>query len=119
MSPNSVEVTLSVQPTEFTMAQRSSVVLTLTATNKGRRTVDPGLARARLLVDGRESKAWQLAVGNGRRAPEWSALPPGESVSMSWSALGPALFPRVGEFRLELALPTQVLPTIRVTADPD
>ncbi|GLZ79252.1 hypothetical protein Afil01_40590 [Actinorhabdospora filicis] len=110
----SVSVSLRAEPAELTMPERHTFRLSLDALNPGDRTVDPRLHRARLLVNGHESTAWSLAVGNGRRPPEWTALPPGERVTMTWSALAAALFPRPGTYDLVLTLDETETPAVRV-----
>lgn len=119
MVQDPITVALSVEPNDLPIRDRESVVVTLTATNHGRRTVDPRLREARLLVNGRESKAWQLAVGNGRRPASWAALPSGESISMSWSSLGPSLFPEPGDYQLTLSLRDQRLSPVEIRVRPD
>jgi hypothetical protein len=97
-----VDVALHVDPSELTVSQRRSFKISIAATNRADATVDPELHHVRLLVNGRQSKAWSLAIGNGKREPRWFALPPGETVSMTWSSLGESLLTGPGEFSLAL-----------------
>lgn len=110
----SVTVSLRAEPTALTMAERHTFRLTLDAVNTGETTIDPELHLARLLVNGEESTAWGLAVGNGRRPATWTALPPGEAVSMTWGALAESLFPRPGTYSLVLTLGERRAPVVRV-----
>ena len=102
MKKGAIKLLLSAEPRQFTMSERRIFKISLAATNQGGETVDPQLHRARLLVNGEESKAWSLAIGNGKREAKWFALPPGETVSMTWSSLGDSLFTRPGLFTLVL-----------------
>ena len=100
-----VTLALGAEPARLPAAERDRLALTLTATNDGDEVVDPELHRTALLVDGAPAIAFGLAVGNGRRDDRWFALPPGESVSMTWSSLGEAVLPaEPGEHELVLAL---------------
>jgi hypothetical protein len=97
-----IDVALRVEPVQLTVSERKNFKISIAATNRGDATVDPELHRAKLLVNGKESKAWSLAIGNGKRESKWFALPPGETVSMTWSSLGDSLLTGPGEFSLEL-----------------
>lgn len=99
-----IEVALDVDPPELTLAERGRFRISLSATNEGSETVDPELHLAQLLVNGTPSKAWSLAVGNGKRERKWFELPPGETTSMTWSTLGESLFREPGTFELVLRL---------------
>jgi hypothetical protein len=95
-----IEVALRAEPLQLTEMERKNFKITISATNRGGATVDPELHRAKLLVNGKESRAWSLAIGNGKRETKWFALPPGETVSMTWSSLGESLLAGPGEFSL-------------------
>jgi hypothetical protein len=43
------------------------------------------------------------AVGNGRREEKWYALPPGDTVEMTWSTLGERLLAGPGDYALVLS----------------
>jgi hypothetical protein len=103
MEEHAIGLELRAEPSQLTVPTRDRLRLSVTATNEGAEVVDPELYRAELRVNGERSRAFALAIGNGRRDPKWFALPPGESVSMTWSSLGESLFPGVGEFTLVLA----------------
>jgi hypothetical protein len=103
-STNAIKLQLDAEPLQLTLATRSAFKVSLTAANQGTEVVDPQLRRAELFVNGQRSFAWGLAIGNGRRPAMWYALPPGQSVTMTWSTLGESLFPGAGSYALELAL---------------
>lgn len=98
-----IQTRLSAEPTSLTKDTRDQLRLTLSATNVGTEVVDPELHRAELLVNGRRSRAFALAVGNGKRETKWYALPPGDTVSMTWSTLGERLLDEPGEYTLQLS----------------
>jgi len=104
MADTAIELQLRAEPARLTVATRNRLQLSVTATNVGTEVIDPELHRAELRVNGKPSSAFGLAIGNGKRDPSWFALPPGESVSMTWSSLGDALFTDAGEYTLQLAL---------------
>lgn len=58
--------------------------------------------------------AWNLAIGNGKREAKWFALPPGESVSMTWSSLGRSLLTGPGTFTFTLRFKEMKLVPIKV-----
>jgi hypothetical protein len=90
-------------PTQLTMAERSKFMVGLEVENRGTEVVEPQLSQCQLLVNGKSSLSWGLAIGNGTRAPEWYKLPPGKHVTMSWP-LGEALFETPGDYHLVLQL---------------
>ena len=106
---------LGVEPTDLELDGRDRLQLTVTALNAGAETVDPDLRRTDLLVDGEPSMAFAETIANGRRAEKWYALAPGDTVSMTWGGLGPALLPGPGDYVLELALDGQRSEPVTVT----
>jgi len=114
MQNGTIKLDLRVEPQQLTLPEREHFKISLAATNEGDESVDPRLHRAKLFVNGKESKAWSLAISNGKREEKWSMLPPGETVSMTWSALGESLLTGPGVFTLELQLDTMQLAPIEV-----
>lgn len=104
MGTEAVDVRLLAEPHALSMSTRDDFQVGIAATNRGTATIDPALDRARLLVNGKDFLAWSDAIGNGLREANWFELPPGETVSMSWSAMGELLFPTPGEYTLKLSL---------------
>jgi hypothetical protein len=98
-----IQTSLRAEPTSLTVDTRDQLRVTLSATNVGTEIVDPELHRAQLLVNGQRSQAFAFAVGNGRREAKWYALPPGDTVEMTWSTLGERLFDGPGEYSLVLS----------------
>jgi hypothetical protein len=109
---------LSVEPDTVPLDGRDRLRLTLSATNAGTEIVDPELHRAQLEINGRRSRAFSLAVGNGRREPKWYSLPPGDTVSMTWPTLGERLFDEPGEYTLVLSLQGREADAVTVTVSP-
>ena len=114
----SILLALRAEPASLTTATRDQLKLTLSARNVGMAIVDPELNRAQLTVNGRRSKAFALAVGNGRREDKWFALPPGDEVSMTWSTLGERLLSEPGEYTLALSLDERQAEPVTVTVAP-
>jgi hypothetical protein len=109
-----IDVELRAEPVELTVSERGHFTVSIAATNRGDAAVDPELHRTKLLVNGTESKAWSLAIGNGQREAKWFALPPRETVSMSWSSLGESLLTGPGEFLLTLVYDDKASAPVRV-----
>lgn len=101
----------------LTMSQRASFRLTVAVTNRGRGTADPGRDVLRFRVNGQDSMALDMAFGNGLRSTEWSRLPPGRRVTDARD-MGETIFPRPGEYTLELVAGEQVVATLRVRVRP-
>lgn len=102
MQTTTVALELGVKPLQFSMSERDWIKISITATNQGSEVVDPELHRTRLYINGKDSLIWNEAIGNGKREPKWFALPPGETVSLSWSTMGKSLFPAPGKYKLVL-----------------
>ncbi len=102
MKAEMIKLELTAEPLQLTMSERKNFKISIAATNQGDEVIDPELHRAQLFVNGKWSKVWSLAIGNGRREEKWFALPPGGTVSMTWSSLGESLFPNLGAFTLVL-----------------
>jgi len=103
-SPLSIKLLAS--PTTISMADRAAFSIGLEVHNRGASKVDPELTNCTLSVNGKESMAWNMAVGNGAREPSWVDLAPGKTVTMSWP-LGGELFGKPGRYHLVLALGDQ------------
>jgi hypothetical protein len=113
-STGSIELALRAEPQQLTMSERKHFQIALSATNESGEIIDPQLHEARLFVNGKESKAWNLAIGNGKREAKWFVLPPGETVSMTWSSLGESLLTGPGAFTLVLRFKEMQLAPIQV-----
>jgi hypothetical protein len=113
-----IEVELLASPRELPMGGRDAFEVGVAATNRGTATVDPGLAGARLLVDGQDFLPFGDAVGNGFREADWFALPPEQSVSMTWKEMGELLFPSPGEYTLQIRLDDAESAPVVVRIDP-
>ena len=109
-----IDIELSAAPLQLLLLEREHFKITLSATNHGDSVVDPQLQLAELYVNDVPSKPWSLAIGNGKRAIQWTALPAGETISMTWSALGESLFPEPGEYSLVLKHKNTILQPIKV-----
>jgi len=104
MSRDAIHLELLAEPRSFSMAERDRFKVGIVASNRGTVVIDPELHRARLLINGQDSLIWSDAISNGQREGKWFALPPGEKVSMDWTALGQWLFPGPGVYTLKLRL---------------
>ncbi|TFG45161.1 MAG: hypothetical protein E4H31_03085 [Dehalococcoidia bacterium] len=114
MKTEKIKAKLTVEPLQFTMEERKKLKITIAATNLQDDVIDPELYRARLFINDRDSLIWADTISNGLRETKWFALPPGETVFMTWSSLGEFLFPSPGEFILVLRLGDMELAPIQV-----
>lgn len=114
MKTEKVDLKLTAEPLQLTMPERKNFKISIMAINRGDETIDPELHRAELFVNGKWSKIWSLAIGNGKREAKWSALPPGETASMTWSHIGESLFPNPGKYELVLRYFDRELEPIQV-----
>ena len=100
-------IRLLAAPTRLAMAERAAFSVGIEVTNRGVATIDPKLStECQLAVNGAESMAWNLAIGNGAREKTWYALPPGATIAMSWP-LGNDLFTAPGRYHLVITLAGQ------------
>lgn len=102
MNENLIQLELTADPLQLSMPKRKDFKITIKATNQGNEIIDPQLHEAELFVNNQRSVVWSLAISNGRREAKWSALPPRETVSMTWSSMGVSLFPSPGDYTLIL-----------------
>ncbi len=109
-----IEVQLTADPVNFPISDIETFQISISATNQGADIIDPELYRARLSINGQDSLMWSDTISNGRREEKWFSLPPGETVSMSWSSIGQFLFPAPGEYTLELHYGNQVLSPVQI-----
>lgn len=96
---SSLKLELSVNHPELSMSELSQLRISVSASNQGKRTIDPGLDNADLLVNAVPSLPFKEAIGNGIREPVWNALPPGQTLTREWP-LGEALFAAPGKYIL-------------------
>ncbi len=102
MQKETIKLELSAKPLQIKMSERRDFKISIIATNQGDKIIDPQISRAKLFVNDKRSIVWSLAISNGKREAKWFALPPDETVSMTWSAMGESLFPKPGIFTLVL-----------------
>ncbi len=119
MQEDPIQIEIRVEPSRLALSERSHFRITLLATNRGTQPVDPELRLVDLLVDGRRSEEWSLAVGNGRREDRWYSLPAGETVSMTWSSLGESLLAGPGDHTLVPRLHGKLGQPVRVHVTPE
>jgi hypothetical protein len=94
-----VAVRLELSTTPDRIGPGEELTIALAAVNEGSETVDPGVRVSQLLIDGRPSMTWSMAIGNGLGDAREHALPPGERVQAS-RRFGSALFGSPGEHEL-------------------
>ncbi len=109
-----INLKLTAEPLRLTLAERQNFKVSIAATNQGDEVINPELYTARLFINGSESMVWSLAILNGPREEKWLALPPGETVSMTWPSMGESLFPDPGSFVLVLRFSDLELAPIQV-----
>lgn len=114
MKKEAINLEFKAEPLKLAMSERKNFKMSIAATNRGGEVIDPELHRAKLFVNGKESKAWSLAIGNGKREAKWSALPPGETVSLTWSSMGESILTGSGTFTLVLSFNETELAPVRV-----
>jgi hypothetical protein len=114
MNTDQIQLKLIVAPTKFSLAERQQFKIGIEATNQGTQVIDPKLYRVQLFINGEESMIWNETIGNGRREAKWYALPPHETVSMTWSSMGTQLFPSAGDYSLVLQLGNTTLEPITI-----
>lgn len=85
------------------MTDLATFSIGLEVINRGSKNIDPALTNTVLTVNGKESMAWNMAIGNGARESTWFDLPPNKPIGMSWP-LGDDLFKAPGTYHLVLAL---------------
>lgn len=119
MKQEKLTLTLLAPDAEFVFSLRSKFTIAISVTNEDDKIIDPELHLTNLMVNGKESVAWMEAISNGHRSANWFSLPPGQSVSISWSTLGQQLFPSPGEYILQIQLRAIKSPAVKVTVLPD
>jgi RNA polymerase sigma factor (sigma-70 family) len=93
-----LRATIAVNREVFHQGKIKELQLTFGVTNNGDKVIDPQIAAAKILVNGKALADSGLILGNGPRDARATALPPGESVAFSY-ALGD-YFTRPGRYRV-------------------
>jgi hypothetical protein len=92
---------INISPLEFRLADVGKTTITVDVTNTSYRTINPEYTQFQLLVNDTLSFIFMLS-GNRIQAGEWFSLPPKQHVSENLSSIADGLFPRVGEYKLQL-----------------
>lgn len=118
LNTEDISLKLEVSHLKIKMSKRSNFQISLTAKNISNDTIDPHLHWLQLDINGKASIAWGLS-GNGfqTKRDELTALPPGEEVSITRSALGEGLFSAPGKYTLVFRLMDLELEPITVQVD--
>ena len=116
MNP-AITVELTAEPQTLSAAHLDDFMVGVTVHNVGQQVVDPQLRLSELRVDGKPSHDWSMAVGNSGQEAKWRALPPGESASAKW-ALARELFPKPGNYNLEITVAGVTSATVQVQVTP-
>jgi hypothetical protein len=98
-----LHIDLAVTPERLTTAALDSLTVEVSVTNEGAETIDLQLPSSTLLVDGKRSLSWNVAIGNSPRDAREYALPPGDSITAA-RVMGEGLVREPGdhEFVLEV-----------------
>jgi len=83
------------------MSQRKTFQAGLEAINRSGAPIDPDLASATLMVDGRRSTAWDSAIQHAPQDAPWRKVSPDQRLSIWWT-LGERLFESPGRYQLVL-----------------
>ena len=112
-----ITVALLTEPTALNVAHLDDFEIGVTVHNVGQQVIDPQINYSELKVNGQPSNAWSMALMNSGHEAKWAALPPGESVTGKW-ALGRALFPVPGDYKLVLTVAGASSATVEVHVTP-
>lgn len=97
-----ISFSYTVQPQKFSLQDREMVKIMLNVRNETAETIDPETHLLKLMVNGEQSIAFMLTIGNGVREAKWYQLPAGGQLSRDLSVLAKAIFPKAGEYRMQL-----------------
>ncbi|HET9646711.1 MAG TPA: hypothetical protein VFP34_00580 [Microlunatus sp.] len=111
--PTAIELALVPRPAELRMHERRRFLLDLVVTNRGDEPIDPSLDGARLSINGEDSVYFALALSNGIRDRSRRLLP-SQTATNTWPNMGRSLFPRPGDYTLELSLGEVTAPAVLV-----
>ena len=67
----------------FSKNEKGNLTLFFAIVNDGDSTVNPGIAKSHLFINGVELKQWEFINGNGPRGSNFTALPPKRTVLFS------------------------------------
>lgn len=115
--PDPIRVELSVTPDRVSPADLDELRVRVAVTNESDEPVDLELPSSTLLVDGKPSLNWSLAIGNGARDEREYALPAGESVSAE-RVMGGSLVREPGEHEVTIEVLGVRSAPVRVVVEP-
>jgi hypothetical protein len=82
---NGIWAALGVNRVVFRQSEVKGLTIEFTLVNDGEATIDPKIGESRIVVQGKELADSGLIMGNGPRDARFTALPPGEHLSFSYS----------------------------------
>jgi hypothetical protein len=92
---------INISPLEFRLADVEKTTITVDVTNTGYTKINPEYTQFQLLVNDTVSFIFMMS-GNRILAGEWFSLGPKKHVSENLSSIADGLFPRVGDYKLQL-----------------
>jgi hypothetical protein len=92
---------INISPLEFRLADVEKTTITLDVSNTGYTKINPEYTQFQLLVNDTVSFIFMMS-GNRILAGEWFSLGPKKHVSENLSSIASGLFPRVGDYKLQL-----------------
>jgi hypothetical protein len=115
--PPRLRVEPTVKPERVTPAELDSLRVDLSVTNEDSETIDLQLPSSTMLVDGERSPSWNVAIANGAREARESALPPGDSITVS-RVMGSGLVREPGDHEIVIEVRGVRSPPAHVVVEP-
>ena len=76
---------ISVSAPMFDEGWTKDLSIRFTLVNDGSELINPKIEASRIIINGRELENSSLIFGNGPRDARWSALPPGDNLSVAYA----------------------------------
>ena|SRR5436190_23014158 len=115
--PPRLRVEPTIKPQRVTPGDLESLTVELSVTNESDETIDLQLPSSTLLVDGERSLSWNIAIANGAREARESALPSGDSITVS-RVMGGGLVRDPGDHEIVVEVRGVRSPPVHVVVEP-
>jgi len=110
-APAKLWAAISVAQPVFSVKETGTLLLNFAVVNDGETVANPNIEASHLFINGSEPNDWRTIIGSGPRTADFSALPPGRTLSFTYQ-LGSRYFAAPGVYTVRWEGPNYRSPEI-------